>query len=112
MKNIHTIGISAGAFDEYLRKEIERSSKPDFELKRVDCLDSADVVVSNDEPSLEAYAKKGKTCLQLLGTRKNEYPVSGVTQTDISRFLPSLINIIEKKDRERKKTSGSSFDEK
>ncbi len=111
MEHIHIIGVLAGAFDEYIRNEIARTSKPGFELKIADCLESADVVVSNDESALETYIKKGKTCLQFLGTRKNERSVPGAIQTDINRFVPSLINILERKNREKKKTVGSS-DEK
>lgn len=100
-ENPHRIGFAAGSFEEHLKKEVEKSSRPGFEIRCVESLETADVVVSNDESTIKTCSQEGKDCLQLRGTRKNEIPVPGVAQTDIERFIPSLCNLLEKKEREK-----------
>ncbi len=99
MKRTWKIGIAAGTFEAHLVKEIERASRPEFVLQRADSLDCADAIVSNDSKIIEQYSARGMTCLQIIGTRKDEVLVPGVTKSSIERFIPSLVILIEKSTR-------------
>lgn len=102
MKSVHKIFVKAGTFTGYIKSELLRASRPDYELQYSDCADCADVVVSNDYASLKALHDSGKPCLQLTGTRLKECPMPGVIHTDISRFLPTLITVLETKNQEKR----------